>query len=374
MPSGTWSDTFLDEMRLVGDPPADAVIQDLVQRHDIDYVNQLMRSLVRNDDIVSADMPPSVHDYLAASELLPAWTDWRLIRRGETFFDENWPVIVTLLFCASLPSAYAAHKGAQVLHLTQRMTSHVHRRIFETAQFILDVMAPGGMSPQGRGIRSAQKVRLIHAAIRQLLEHEPRWRAQWDDAWGTPINQEDLAGTLMTFSLQILLGMKRFRIPMEEEDEEAYLHTWKVVGHLMGVEEALLPANVPEAHLLATTIFNRQKGTSEAGLELTGALLDFMDGQLPGRLLDGFPATLIRQSIDNDVANLLQVPRSDWTSVLFAIEDGFFALAARFELGHRRHSRILAWLSFRVVQELVKVERGGNRSLFRIPPELRSPI
>lgn len=374
MTSNRWSDSFLDAMRLVGDPPADAVIRDLVQRHDVERVNQLLRSLVRNDDIVSEEMPVSVGAYLADSAALPGWADWQMIRRGEAFFDENWPVVVTLLFCASLPSAYAAHKGAQVLYLTQRMTQHVHRRIFETAQFILDVMAPGGLSAQGRGIRSAQKVRLIHAAIRQLLEHEPRWRSQWHDEWGTPINQEDLAGTLMTFSLQILLGMKRFRIPMEPGDEEAYLHAWKVVGHLMGVQDALLPADVSEAQTLATTIFARQKGASEAGLELTGALLDFMDGQLPGLLLDGFPATLIRQSIDDDVANLLQVPRSDWTSLLFAVEDAFFGLTARFEIKHKRHSRVLGWLSYRLVQELVKIERGGNRSLFRIPPDLRSPI
>lgn len=361
-------------MRLVGDPPADDVIRDLVHRHDIDRVNQLMRSLVRNDEIVPEEMPASVRDYLAQSEVLPGWTDWDLMRHGETFFDDNWPVIVTLLFCASLPSAYAAHRGAQVLHLTRRMTRHVHRRIFETAQFILDVMAPGGMSPQGRGVRSAQKVRLLHAAIRQLLEHDPRWRRQWDDAWGMPINQEDLAGTLMTFSLQILLGMKRFRMPMRDRDEEAYLHAWKVVGHLMGVQEALLPADVAEAEDLARTIFARQAGSSDAGLQLTAALLDFMDGQLPGRLLDGFPATLIRESIDPGVADLLQVPRADWTTRLFRIEDAFFGLTARLEIKHRRHSRLMAWISYKVVQELVHIERGGNRELFRIPPALRSPI
>ena len=374
MASDKWSDAFLDSMRRVGDPPADAVIRDLVVRHDVERVNELLRSLVHNDDIVSADMPASVRDYLAQTEALPSWADNDLIRRGETFFDDNWPVIVMLLFCASLPSAYAAGKGAQVLHLTQRMTLHVHRRIFETAQFILDVMAPGGLSPSGRGIRSAQKVRLLHSAIRQIIEHEPQWRARWDDAWGIPINQEDLAGTLMTFSLQILLAMKRFRIPMRREDEEAYLHAWKIVGHLMGVEQALLPADLAEAERLAKTIFARQKAASDAGLELTGALLDFMQSQLPGRWLDGFPATLIRHSIDEDVADLLQVPRSDWTSLLFTLEDRLFRLIASLQIRHRRHSRLLAWISYQVVQELVKVERGGNRSLFRIPPELRSPI
>lgn len=374
MPTARWNDAFLDEMRRVGDPPADDVIADLSQRHGIERVNGVMRSLVRNDDLIPEELPPSVRAYLRETEKLPDWADEGMIRRGEAFFDDNWPVIVTLLFCASLPSAYAAHKGAQVLYLTQRMTGHVHRRIFETAQFILDVMAPGGLLASGRGIRSAQKVRLMHSAIRHFIQYDNPWQEKWDEAWGTPINQEDLAGTLMTFSLQILIGMERFRIVVAPADREAYLHAWKVVGAVMGVDERLLPADIDEARELAQTIFARQKGPSEAGSELAKALLDFMDAQLPGRFLDGFPATLMRQSIEADVADLLQVPRSDWTLALFRTEEVVWRALARLQLIEGHHSRILEWLSFKVVEALVKIERGGNRSLFRIPPDLRAPV
>lgn len=374
MPAARWNDAYLNAMRQVGDPPSDMVIAGLSQRHGIEQVNAVMRSLVRNDDLVPDELPASVRSYLAETETLPEWADADTILRGEAFFDDNWPVIVTLLFCASLPSAYAAHKGAQVLYLTQRMTDHVHRRIFETAQFILDVMAPGGLSASGRGIRSAQKVRLMHSAIRHLIQYDERWQAQWDDAWGVPINQEDLAGTLMTFSLQILIGMERFRIPMTRADREAYLHAWKVVGHIMGIDAGLMPADIAEANELARVIFDRQKGPSEAGSELTRALLGFMDDQLPGRFLDGFPATLMRQSIDGGVADLLNIPRSDWTLALFRVEEVLWRALARLQLLDGHHSRLLEWLSFRIVQALVKIERGGNRSLFRIPPNLRAPV
>jgi hypothetical protein len=369
-----WEDAFLDAMRRVGDPPADALLTQLVNRHGIERVDALMASLVRNDDLVPEDLPPAVRDYLAETARLPEWADRALIARGEAFFELNWAVIVTLLFCASLPSAYAAHKGAQVLHLTQRLTSHVHRRIFETAQFILDVMAAGGLGPTGRGIRSAQKVRLIHTSIRHFIEYDPRWRDQWNPEWGVPINQEDLAGTLMTFSLQVLVGMKRFRLPMEPGDELAYLHVWKVVGHLMGIRDELLPADLEDAYALATTIFNRQKGRSTAGLELTQALLGFMAAQTPIRWLRGFPATIIRASVDPGVADLLEVPAADWTRHLLNLEEAFWRVLARLELTDQRHSRLVAWFSQQVVQELVKIERGGNRPSFRIPPSLRAAL
>lgn len=372
MTAARWNDAFLEGMRRVGDAAADAVITEVVDSHGVARVNSLMRSLVRNDDFVPEELPAGVRAYLAESGRFPEWADMEAIRLGEAFFDDNWPVIVMLLFCASLPSAYAARKGAQVLHLTQRMTRHVHRRIFETAQFILDVMAPGGLSGSGQGVRSAQKVRLMHSATRHIIEFDPEWRKQWDDSWGVPINQEDLAGTLMTFSLQIVLGMKRFGIVVTPVEAEAYLHTWKVVGHMMGLDEALMPANMAEAADLATTIFERQKQSSAAGTELTGALLDFMKAQLPRRWLDSFPATLIRQSIDSDVADLLEVPQADWTLALFKLEEVVFRALGRFN--RRQHSRLLQWLSYKLVQELVTLERGGNRDLFRIPSSLQSRV
>lgn len=367
-----WDDAFLEGMRQVGDPLADAVVTEVVESHGIGRVNEMMGSLVRNDDIVPDDMPAVVRSYLLETERLPEWADRELIAEGERFFDLNWPIIVTLLFCASLPSAYAAAKGAQVLYLTQRLTRNVHRRIFETAQFILDVMAPGGLSGAGRGIRSAQKVRLLHTAIRHFIEHTPKWRDRWDPAWGVPINQEDLAGTMMTFSLQVLVGMKRFRMPMTAAEEEAYLHAWKVVGHIIGIEDALMPAGVEDAYELAMAIFNRQREASQAGLALTKALLSFMDSQVPSGLLRGFPATLMRNSIDAGVADMLGVPAADWTALLFRLEEAVLRALARFELS--QHSRLLQRFSYGLVEELVKVERGGNRSLFRIPPTLRARI
>ena len=57
----------------------------------------------------------------------------------------------------------------------------------------------GGLSGPGRGIRTAQKVRLMHAAVRNILltESDPPGDEQ---LLGKPVNQEDTAGTLLLFS------------------------------------------------------------------------------------------------------------------------------------------------------------------------------
>ena len=368
-----WNQSLLDGMRHLADPLADQVITDILDLHDLETINRMMRSLVDNDEIVSEHMPAPVLKYLEQTSELPAWADMDAIKRGEKFFDLNWPIVVTCLFCASLPRAYAAWRGAQVLYLTQRMTDHVQRRIFETAQFILDVMAPGGLSPGGKGIRSAQKVRLMHAGIRHYIENVPRWKNQWHSNWGKPINQEDLAGTMLSFSTQILVAMDQFHIPMQREDQEAFLHAWKVAGHIIGVRPELMPADVDDAYALGMTIFNRQEGHSEAGVELTKALLDFMEQQTPGHFFKGFPATTIRTCIGDDVADLLAVPPSDWTKVLLEAEEGVVRLMDEFAHREHRLSKVIDLFSYAVVQDIVELERGGQRPNFNIPDGLRDP-
>lgn len=367
-----WDDALLDAMREVGDPAADVVVSEVVADHGVRRVNELMRSLVHNDGFVPHELPSGVRDYLRESGRLPAWRDEAAIARGEAFFEDNWPVIVTLLFCASLPSAYAAWKGAQVLYLTQRMTRHVERRIFETAQFILDVMAPHGLSGPGNGIRSAQKVRLMHSATRHIIEHDPAWSSQWDPSWGVPINQEDLAGTLMTFSLQVIRGMRHLGLTVTDEDAEAYLHAWKVVGHVMGVDERMLPADMAAANDLAETIFARHKGPSEAGTTLTAALLAFMQKKMPPPFKNAVPAELIRQSIDADVADMLGVPKANEKGLFVWLEKLFFKFMSG--LDRNRKNRRFQEISQHLVQKLVTIERGGNRDLFQIPDTLRAPI
>jgi hypothetical protein len=319
-------------------------------------------------------MPPEVIHYLAESDLMPEWADQRLMAAGEAFFSFHWPTIVTLLFCSSLPSAYAAWRGAQVLFLTTRLTERIQRRIFETAQFVLNVMSPGAMSARGEAIPAVQKVRLMHAAIRHLIKHDPRWRSQWNMEWGVPINQEDMAGTLMTFSTEVLVGMARFRIPISRAEEEAFLHAWKVIGAMMGIQPELLPTDPQDAYDLAETIFQRQRGPSEAGLALTKALVGFMEQQAPGRLFDGMPSTIIRHAVDQEVADMLEVPQSNWTVVLLTIEEALARVSERFFQRHTRSSRLLERYAVGMVQQIIDLERGGQRTRFTIPDRLRSLV
>ena len=132
--------------------------------------------------------------------------------RGAAFFAE-WGVELGLgLFLSSLPLAYAAHDGVQVLALTSQLETNTKRRVLESAQFVLDVTTPGGLFPGSAPYDTVRLVRLMHAGVRNLVLTDPRiahtsdetvW-PRWDDGWGAPINQEHLLGAMISYSSSLL--------------------------------------------------------------------------------------------------------------------------------------------------------------------------
>ena len=372
------SDAELEALRLVGDPLADDVVGALFRKGEIRRVNELMRALVENGAPVPAGLPEEVRDYLARDPL-PADVDRARIERSERFF-QVWGMQISMsLFCASLPSAYAAAKGVKVLFETARLQTDTRRRIFETGQFLMDVMAPGGLGPGGAGVRSAQRVRLMHAAVRHLLLAD----GNWDEAkWGLPINQEDLAGTLLSFSYVPIEPRARLGIAVSRSEQEDYLYTWSVIGEMLGVRTHVRPTTVEDATALVTAIRRRQYDSSPEGIAMTDALVTTMEqmtphlGSRPGRPahvrgLGRLVPVMIRHLIGDDVANMVAVPpgRPGWFRLLEPLL-GLLRLVES-DIEHDAHvKRMIEPFARAVLLGMFDHERGGTRPPFAIPDEL----
>ena len=361
-----WTDAFLDHQRLIMDPPADDAVRGVIADQGISSVNDLLRSLVHNDRIVPADMPPRVRDYLEATSLLPTWIDPDQVHLGESLFGLYGIPIVMALFCASLPASYAAASGVQVLYLTAQLRTSARRRIIETAQMVVDVMAPGGLAPGGLAVRDCQKVRLMHAGVRQWVLASGKWNPEW----GLPINQEDLAGTLCTFTTAVFQALDRLDIKLSAEQQEAYFHCWRVVAHLLGVQPGMLPDNVADAWDLTNTIQRRHFRASEAGHAMTAALVEMMQEATP-RALKGLPHTIIRHCLGDEIGDLLGLPPADWTERVATRITGVLSASGRRKTRSRLYAGIMQRFDRRLIGRLVWVARGGDRPSFHIPEALQ---
>jgi hypothetical protein len=377
-----WSDAHLDALRHVGDPLADATIDALFREGEVEEVTALFAALVRNDDALApatlrAQLSPRAADavlsYLAqARAAQPDVVPPAVLERGQRLFARRGPEVLLVLGTYSLPAAYAAAKGVQVLWRTGRLELDARRRLWETTQMVVDVLTPGGLDDgpegDGRGLRTAQKVRLMHAAIRRLIQTDRR--TPWDPAWGVPINQEDLAGTFTTFSWVVLDGLHKLGGEVDPADADAYVRTWGYVASILGVRSELLPDTVADARVLTETIQRRQIARSAEGVALTRALLEMLAEQMGGGwFAHRFPAALMRHFLGH-WAEVIEVPRADVAGV--AVELLHRLCVALDELvDDRRFSR---WLMGRanllLIDALLRRERDGQRAPFEIPTAL----
>lgn len=367
--SARWSDRALDEARLRGDALADATVAALYASGEAAAVSNLLATLMRNDQAAPAALPAVVQDYLAQTSAVAAHHP-DTVARGQRMFAEHGPEILMLLCCYSLPSSYAARKGVQVLHQTAYLARRPNRRLFETAQMIVDVLSPGGLDAGGRGVRTAQKVRLMHAAIRHLILTNPK--AAWPAGeLGVPINQEDLLGTLMTFTWLIIDGLRKQKIAIAPADEAAYLATWLSVGELMGVEPALLPRTVAEAQALTAIIERRQVAPSPEGREMMAALLGMMSDNVP-MAFRTVPASMIREFLPADVATFLGVPNHAFERELIDLVERLIHPMEMFADQEARRHGVIRAFSVHLLRAMMGIELDGQRARFALPDTLTS--
>lgn len=179
----------------------------------------------------------------------------------------------------------------------------------------------------GKGYITAKKVRFLHATMRFMLMNPEMFPAQNHakdkknfnealthiekpynaDELGLPINQEDLAYTLLTFGYCIPVGLEKLGRIWNLEEREAFLHTWKVIGHSIGIQDNLMTDNWDEAEKLFHVIQKRQAGDSDQAKVLTGTLISFLQDYLPKHfnLNKGLSARLIRKQLGDEKTKMI---------------------------------------------------------------------
>jgi hypothetical protein len=152
-----------------------------------------------------------------------------------------------------------------------RLRQDAPRRLAETSRFVQAVSMPGGMALGADGFAITLRVRLMHAKVRTLLRRSPRWDTA---AWGEPINQVDMAGTILLFSLVLLDGLRAFGLRIPAADAEDLLHLWRYVGVVIGVDPELLPTGEASARELWDLVTGSQAPPDADARALAAALLE----------------------------------------------------------------------------------------------------
>lgn len=256
-------------------------------------------------------------------ESVPAWLDRRALHRACRLIDRVSIGQSYVLFSISLLSGYASAGVTKTLAATGELEGMAARRVAETSKFLEDVYRSRTLERASDGFKSVVRVRVMHAFVRHKL-----LRSGWaTERWGLPINQADMAGTVLSFSSVYLIGLRMLGFFVPLEDREALVHLWRYVGRLLGVDESLLPATERESVRLLKLVASTQEGPDEDGRALARALLrvpvayrrEGMLGEILTRVDTAFCAGLARAFIGDEAADGLGLPDAGWKYAVWGV-------------------------------------------------------
>lgn len=195
-----YDEAALDALSTQGDPLADETVATLIRRGEVGDLNTLMRFFGTAGDELPDRLPASARDYFEATALPPGWVDWDVMEQARLFFMDNAAHINTGLSFAAMPVTYAVPRMARLLSSTHSI-AYPSRRMANTGQFVTYLMRGDAFAQGSRFIPAAQKVRLLHAAVRHHLSEGGHWDVE---RHGLPICQEDMIAGFGMFSLLVL--------------------------------------------------------------------------------------------------------------------------------------------------------------------------
>ncbi|MBJ7354107.1 MAG: DUF2236 domain-containing protein [Thermoleophilaceae bacterium] len=222
---------------------------------------QQLRAAMRSGIAGVEACPPALAEFMAVVSHVPDWVDWELIDQGASVLRRMGPNGRDVLEQLALVGGYRFGGPGDLLVATGGLTGgRTLRRLAETQHWTVTLAEPGSLRPGTESWRLTVYVRAMHALVNSTYE------SKWDvDRWGLPINQADQLGTLGLFSGTLLLGCRMLGVPISQSDAHAFMHMWKYVGWLMGVDPSFLTDDEHEAHRLAYHVLLAAPNVSDAG-------------------------------------------------------------------------------------------------------------
>ena len=233
-PVDRWSDdAFLDTLRRVGDPPADATVAALAADGGEKAVGTIFKLLRANDTPLPPDAPRAAHGR--------SWRLRRVCRRPRPARDSPAaarPSCATPCrrsWCCSPRACRAATRrraSARSCRSRGPRAAPLRPADGRRAAAASTSRTRDAFQPAGRAIVTAQKLRLLHAGVRAIAA---RYRPHYQARFGAPVNHEDMLATIMGFSYLLIDGIRRLKLPLPTQEAEDLYYLWRVFALLMGI-------------------------------------------------------------------------------------------------------------------------------------------
>ncbi|MFE3316741.1 oxygenase MpaB family protein [Nocardia sp. NPDC059195] len=305
----------------VWDAEADELVAGLIDRGEVPRVNELLRTWTRNGQPLPDGLPVQLRDFMEYARQLPPWADRGALGTAIEFNKKRGLYLGVLYGFASGMMSTVIPKEARAVYYSKG-GHDLKDRISKTAKLGYDIGSANAYATDGEMIVTCVKTRLVHAAVRHLLPQSPHWvHSATEDI---PISQNDIMVTWHSLPTTVMKHLTAWNVPIPAHESTAFLHSWQVAAHLLGVRDEYIPTTWPDANSQAAQVLDPIIEATPEGAALAdrllglGANIDF--ALLSKPILGAFTRFLLGDTI----ADGLAIPREPVWDPLLRISWGPF--------------------------------------------------
>ncbi|MGA6161643.1 oxygenase MpaB family protein [Amycolatopsis magusensis] len=310
--------------RWVWDEEADPLVASLLDRGDVPMVNNLLRTWTKNGQPLPAGLPADLRDFMERARQLPSWAEPGKLATAVDFNEKRGLYLGLLYGLASGMMSTVIPKEARAVYYSQG-GADMKDRISKTAKLGYDIGSRDAYQPGGEMVVTCVKTRLVHAAVRHLLPQSPHWPAVADEE--IPISQRDMMVTWHSLPTTVMRKMTDWKIPIPQRESVAFLHSWQVSAHMLGIKDEYIPATWQEANSQADEVLDPVLAPTPEGNKLADILLNLgatVDGGILSKPILG---AVTRFMLGDQIAGWLDIDREPlWDSLLDVAWEPFIAV------------------------------------------------
>ncbi|MGW5735998.1 MULTISPECIES: oxygenase MpaB family protein [Streptomyces] len=289
----------------VWDDEVDQLVASLFAKDQIPAVNTAMASWVNNNDPLPGGLPPELTAYLRKVNKLPSWADPAKLARAADFNRRKDTYLFVLYGLGSGIMSTVIPREAKSVYWSAG-GADMKDRAAKTFTFGYDLAQLKGFEPTGQMVVTSNKTRLVHAAVRHLLPQSPHWTAVSDQK--IPISNADILVTFHSLGTYVRRKLLDWKVPFPAADQEAFLHSWQVALHLLGVRDEYIPKTWADAEAQSGQVLTPILSPTTEGIELAEDLLG-LTAEIDLGVTRGFLNEFVRYVLSNEIGDWLGLKR-----------------------------------------------------------------
>ncbi|MFC6149268.1 MULTISPECIES: oxygenase MpaB family protein [Mumia] len=289
----------------VWDDEIDQIMASALDNGQVPAINDAILPWVNNGQAVPSGLPPELAAFLQREKQLPAWADMAKLRRAANFNRKKDMYLFFLYGLGGGIMSTVIPREAKSVYWSAG-GADMQDRAAKTFSFGYDLSDINAFETSGQFLVTSNKTRLVHAAVRHLLPQSPHWKAVADET--IPISNADILVTFHSTGTFAHKKMKEWGIPMLSADQDAFLHSWQVALHMLGVRDEYIPSSWNAAHAQSAQVLTPILGLTPEGKALAEVLLGLIS-QVDLGVTRGFLNEFVRYQLGNEIGDWLELKR-----------------------------------------------------------------